>query len=70
MIEKAALYLRSSKDRHEVSIDSQRRELEKYAEQNNIIITCEFVDNQSFKIYLRLSFICSAYSCFKQSMDG
>ena len=31
MIKKVALYLRSSKDRHDVSIDSQRREIEKFA---------------------------------------
>ena len=31
MARKAALYLRSSKDRHDVSVDSQSRELTKFA---------------------------------------
>ena len=44
MVKRAALYLRSSKDRHDVSIESQRRELERYvADQGDVIVT-EFSD--------------------------
>lgn len=41
---KAALYLRSSKDRSDVSIDSQRRELTKLAQERGILIVHEFSD--------------------------
>lgn len=44
MPEKAALYLRSSKDRHDVSIDAQRDELHRLAKNRNIEIVREFVD--------------------------
>jgi len=44
MVKKIALYLRSSKDRHDVSVDSQRREMEKFAAQHNSAVVCEFVD--------------------------
>lgn len=43
-MKKAVLYLRSSKDRSDVSIDSQRRELHKLAANNKIAIIDEFVD--------------------------
>ena len=41
---RAALYLRSSKDRSDVSIDSQRRELEKLAKEKNILIVENYQD--------------------------
>lgn len=41
---KAALYLRSSKDRHDVSIDAQRRQLRKLAEQRQLSIVAEYTD--------------------------
>ncbi len=44
MKHKAALYLRSSKDRSDVSIDSQRRELATLAAQRELIIDVEHVD--------------------------
>jgi site-specific DNA recombinase len=40
----AAIYLRSSKDRKDVSIDSQRRELEKLATDQGLIIVKEYSD--------------------------
>ena len=43
-MDKAALYLRSSKDRSDVSIDAQRRELEALATQRNLVITQEYID--------------------------
>lgn len=44
MARKAALYLRSSKDRHDVSIDSQRRELETFAGKAGDVVVVEFCD--------------------------
>ena len=44
MAKKAALYLRSSKDRHEVSIDSQRRELTRHVQEHGNFIVAEFID--------------------------
>lgn len=41
---KAALYLRSSKDRSDVSIDAQRRELQSLAKQRDLVITAEYAD--------------------------
>lgn len=41
---RAALYLRSSKDRHDVSIDVQRAELKRLATQRSLTIVEEFVD--------------------------
>jgi site-specific DNA recombinase len=41
---KAALYLRSSKDRSDVSIDAQRRQLEELAAQRGIFIVAEYAD--------------------------
>jgi DNA invertase Pin-like site-specific DNA recombinase len=41
---KTALYLRSSKDRSDVSIDAQRRELQKLAAERDLVIVAEFVD--------------------------
>jgi site-specific DNA recombinase len=41
---KAALYLRSSKDRSDVSIDAQRRELVKLAAERGLAIVAEFAD--------------------------
>ena len=41
---KAALYLRSSKDRSDVSIDAQRRELVKLADERELAIVAEFTD--------------------------
>lgn len=40
----AALYLRSSKDRHDVSIDAQRRELQQLAKSRQLSIVEEFAD--------------------------
>ncbi len=44
MAKRVALYLRSSKDRHDVSVESQRRELTQYAADQGDIIVAEFVD--------------------------
>ena len=44
MNQRAALYLRSSKDRSDVSIDSQRRELRELANKKGLLITQEFAD--------------------------
>lgn len=41
---RAALYCRSSKDRTDVSIDAQRRELQALAKSRNLIISEEFFD--------------------------
>lgn len=41
---RAALYLRSSKDRSDVSIDAQRRELAQIAAQRGYIVVAEFAD--------------------------
>lgn len=41
---RAALYLRSSKDRSDVSIDAQRRELQKLAADRSILIVIEYTD--------------------------
>src|SRR5262245_50329026 len=41
---KAALYLRSSKDRSDVSIDAQRRDLIKVAADRDLAIVTEYVD--------------------------
>lgn len=41
---KAVLYLRSSKDRHDVSIDAQRRDLTALAAARNLAIVAEFAD--------------------------
>jgi len=41
---KAALYLRSSKDRSDVSIDAQRRALQELAEKREITIVAEYAD--------------------------
>jgi len=41
---KAVLYLRSSKERHDVSIDTQREELRKVASARNLTIVHEFAD--------------------------
>ena len=40
----AAVYLRSSKDRHDVSIASQERELQKLAKSKDLQIVREYVD--------------------------
>ena len=44
MKNRVALYLRSSKDRSDVSIDAQRRELQALAEKLNLTIVAEFSD--------------------------
>ena len=44
MARKAALYLRSSKDRHDVSVDSQARELTKFATDSGDLVVVEFSD--------------------------
>ena len=44
MAKRLALYLRSSKDRHDVSIDSQRNELTNQAQLNGDLIVTEFID--------------------------
>lgn len=41
---RAALYLRSSKDRHDVSIDAQRRELAALAKSRQLRVVAEFAD--------------------------
>src|SRR5690348_10425504 len=41
---KTVLYLRSSKDRHDVSIDAQRGELEKLAAERGLVVIGEFSD--------------------------
>jgi len=41
---RAALYLRSSKDRRDVSVESQRRELTQHCLQHGDVIVAEFVD--------------------------
>src|SRR5512143_4222754 len=43
-MDKAALYLRSSKDRADVSIDAQRRELQTLARSRGLIIVAEYAD--------------------------
>ena len=43
-MEKTALYLRSSKDRSDVSIDAQRRQLHDLAQERNLFIVQEYVD--------------------------
>jgi len=43
-VDQAALYLRSSKDRHDVSLDAQRRELVALAKARNLAIVEEFAD--------------------------
>lgn len=43
-MEQAALYLRSSKDRHDVSLDAQRRELLALAKSRSLAIVEEFAD--------------------------
>lgn len=44
MAARTALYLRSSKDRHDVSVESQRRELKAFAEANDLLVVAEFSD--------------------------
>jgi site-specific DNA recombinase len=44
MSQRACLYLRSSKDRSDVSIDAQRRELQKLAGSRNYLIIQEYTD--------------------------
>lgn len=43
-LKKAVLYLRSSKDRNDVSPDAQRRELQALAEKRGVLIVGEYVD--------------------------
>ena len=43
-MEKVALYLRSSKDRSDVSIDAQRRQLQELAQEKHFFISKEYVD--------------------------
>lgn len=43
-MDRAALYLRSSKDRHDVSIDVQRSELQGLAARRSLIVVDEFAD--------------------------
>ena len=44
MVKRSAIYLRSSKDRHDVSVESQRRELHRYVQEQGDIIVAEFED--------------------------
>ena len=44
MSRKIAIYLRSSKDRHDLSIDAQRRTLHEYARDNSMLPVAEFKD--------------------------
>lgn len=43
-MEKTALYLRSSKDRSDVSIDAQRRQVQDLAQDRTLFIVQEYVD--------------------------
>lgn len=45
MAKTAALYVRSSKDRHDVSVESQSRELRQFAEGRGDQVVAEFVDH-------------------------
>ena len=57
MAKRLALYLRSSKDRHDVSVDSQRNELTNQAQLNGDLIVTEFIDKvESAKTDNRPSF--------------
>ncbi len=40
----ACLYLRSSKDRHDLSIDAQRRALHDYAREQGLAVVAEYAD--------------------------
>src|SRR5262245_35935312 len=40
----AAIYCRSSKDRAEIGLDTQRRELQKFAKDNDLQVEAEFSD--------------------------
>ena len=44
MAKKAAIYLRSSKDRHDVSVESQRRELSNFIQEQGDVLVAEFTD--------------------------
>lgn len=44
MAKKTALYLRSSKDKHDVSVESQRRELRAYVAARGDVVVAEFED--------------------------
>jgi len=44
MVKRSAIYLRSSKDRHDVSVESQRRELHRYVHDQGDVIVAEFED--------------------------
>ena len=44
MTTSAAIYLRSSKDRHDLSIQAQRLELHKYAKAHGVGIVAEYAD--------------------------
>lgn len=44
MAKKAVLYLRSSKDRHDVSVESQHRELTEFAKHEGTVIVDEYID--------------------------
>jgi site-specific DNA recombinase len=43
-MERVALYLRSTKDRHDVSVEAQRRELTTHAESKGYVTTADFED--------------------------
>ena len=51
----ASLYLRSSKDRSDVSIDAQRRELTALAAQRGLVIVEEFADVVGALVGLRFT---------------
>ena len=40
----ACCYLRSSKDRHDLSLDAQRREIQAYAHERGLAIVAEYAD--------------------------
>ncbi|PWG61514.1 recombinase family protein [Spiribacter halobius] len=44
MAEKAALYLRSTKDRHDISVESQRGELTNYCRSGGATVVATFED--------------------------
>src|SRR4051794_10123468 len=43
-LETAAMYLRSSRDKHDVSIDAQRRDLKRLASEKGLSVIREYVD--------------------------
>jgi DNA invertase Pin-like site-specific DNA recombinase len=40
----AAIYIRSSKDRHDLSLDAQRQALHEYAREHGLVVSAEYAD--------------------------